>query len=205
MGAALCQEKEFVPLLDSAYQGYATGNLENDSYGARLFEKLGLEFAVAQSYSKNMGLYGERVGCLSFVCHSAEDAARLGTQLKVIVRPWYSNPPLHGARIVHHILTNPARREEWTQELSGMSQRIRNMREMLFSELQRLEVPGQWGHIVKQIGMFSYSGLTAPQCEALIKDHHVYLLKNGRISIAGLSANRIPYLAEAIKAVVTKN
>jgi aspartate/tyrosine/aromatic aminotransferase len=201
--AQIVKEKQHYALLDAAYQGYATGDLDNDARAARIFERAGLEFAISQSYAKNMGLYGERIGCTSFVCTDAATASRVSSQLKVVVRPMYSNPPVHGARIVTKILTDPNLYSEWVAELSKMSGRIKCMREMLYTELQRLGTPGDWSHIVKQIGMFSFTGLTAPQCERLITQHHIYLLSNGRISIAGLSAKTVPRLAAAMHDVIT--
>jgi aspartate/tyrosine/aromatic aminotransferase len=202
--AQIIKEKQHYALLDAAYQGYATGNLDDDAYAARVFEEMGVEFAVAQSCAKNFGLYGERIGCVSFICADAVTASRISSQLKVIVRPMYSNPPIHGARIVAKILDDEVLFAEWVQELKNMSGRIKHMREMLFAELQKLQTPGDWSHIVKQIGMFSFTGLTGPQCERLISEHHIYLLSNGRISIAGLSAKTVPKLASAIHEVVTK-
>eukprot|EP00993_Chasmostoma_nieuportense_P000916 NODE_1841_length_1361_cov_56.915721_g1749_i0.p1 GENE.NODE_1841_length_1361_cov_56.915721_g1749_i0~~NODE_1841_length_1361_cov_56.915721_g1749_i0.p1 ORF type:complete len:415 (-),score=93.85 NODE_1841_length_1361_cov_56.915721_g1749_i0:115-1338(-) len=199
----LLKAKRHVVMVDSAYQGYATGDVDGDAYAARLFEANGLEFAASQSYAKNMGLYGERVGCLSFVCATPEIASNISSQLKVIVRPMYSNPTKHGARIAHRILSDPTLRAEWVAELAQMSNRIKTMRTMLVEALKAKGTPGDWSHICKQIGMFSYTGLTAEQCERLVGQHHIYLLKSGRISCAGLSANRIPYLANAIHDVVT--
>eukprot|EP00906_Rhabdomonas_costata_P015817 RCo022693 len=199
----LVKEKNHCVLMDLAYQGYATGDLDHDAAAIRIFEEAGLEFTLAQSFAKNMGLYGERIGLLSMVCVNAETAARVSSQLKMVVRPMYSNPPAHGARLATRILTDPALSKEWLAELKQMSNRIKKMREELFAELKRLGTPGDWSHIVKQIGMFSYTGLTPAQCEALISKHHIYLLTNGRISVAGLTTATVPQLASAMHDVVT--
>lgn len=201
--AELLKTKKHYCLLDSAYQGFATGDIDGDARSARILEKSGLEFAVAQSYAKNMGLYGERIGLVSFVCSTVQAAEHIQSQLKAIVRPLYSNPPAQGARIVTSILTDATLHAEWVEEVKEMSGRIKKMREMLFAELQRLKTPGDWSHIVKQIGMFSFTGLSVPQCQHLISKYHIYLLDNGRISIAGLCAKTVPYLATAIHDAVT--
>lgn len=201
--ANISREKSFIILFDSAYQGYATGDLDNDAYGARLFESEGIQFACAQSYAKNFGLYSERIGCLSFVTATSTEAVAVNSQLKVVVRPMYSNPPVHGARIVHTVLSTPELRAEWIEELKGMSARIRGMRQALQDALAAKGTPGDWSHITKQIGMFSFTGLTPAQSEAMVDQHHVYMLKNGRISVAGLSAKTVPYVADAIHKVVT--
>jgi len=201
--AVLLKAKKHYCLLDSAYQGFATGDIDGDATAARVLENSGLEFAVAMSFAKNMGLYGERIGCAGFVCSTVQAAEHITSQLKAIVRPLYSNPPSHGARIAAAILTDPKLYAEWETEVKEMAHRIKHMRELLFSELKRLNTPGDWSHIVKQIGMFSFTGLTAPQCQHLITKYHVYLLDNGRISIAGLCAKTVPYLAAAMHDAVT--
>jgi aspartate/tyrosine/aromatic aminotransferase len=193
------KERQLFPFLDSAYQGYASGDLDHDAWAVRLFLNSGLNFIVAQSFAKNMGLYGERAGALHFVCPNKDSATKVGSQVKLVIRPMYSNPPLHAARLAGFILANQQLREEWKAELREVSQRIIQMRKVLRDELVRLQVPGKWDHIVEQIGMFSYTGLNKQQCEVLIDKWHIYLIKNGRISMAGVTSKNVGYLAKAIK------
>jgi aspartate aminotransferase len=199
----LCLEKKFFIIFDSAYQGYASGDLNRDAFAARLFRRNKAEFITCQSYAKNMGLYGDRLGCISVTCNDKEAAARVQNIIAAkCIRPMYSNPPRRPARVGHLVLTDSTLRKEWEQELNGMATRIREMRELLFGELKRLKTPGTWNHIVDQIGMFSYLGLTEPQCNRLIKDYSIYLLTTGRISMAGLTQENTPRLAAAIDDVV---
>eukprot|EP00755_Sulcionema_specki_P001528 Sspe_Gene.3277::Locus_1074_Transcript_1_1_Confidence_1.000_Length_2808::g.3277::m.3277/K14454/GOT1; aspartate aminotransferase, cytoplasmic len=194
----VCWERRHHVIFDSAYQGYASGDLVRDAWPARLFERdIGLEFVLTQSYSKNMGLYGERIGCFSYVCKTAMSAAAIEEQIKVIARRLYSNPPAHGARIVLAILSNPELRAEWQAELKTMAGRIVQMRHALKNKLIELDTPGNWQHIVDQIGMFSFTGLSKAQCEIVTKKHHVYMLANGRISMAGLSSRNVETVARA--------
>ncbi|KAF4649914.1 hypothetical protein FOZ61_000835 [Perkinsus olseni] len=194
----LLQERHLIPLLDCAYQGYASGDLDRDAYALRLFYQSGMEFFVAQSFAKNFGLYGERAGMCHFVTKSSDLAARALSQLKLIIRPMYSSPPIHGGLIVKTILENPAYEKEWRAELTAISGRIGQMRILLSDGLTAKGTPGTWEHIKKQIGMFSFTGLTVPQCERMINKHHIYMLKNGRISMAGLNKHNIQYVIDAM-------
>jgi aspartate/tyrosine/aromatic aminotransferase len=203
--AKLFKEKKLFPYFDSAYQGYASGDLEKDAQAIHIFLNEGLQMLVSQSYAKNFGLYGERIGALHFVCTSKDVAAKVLSQVKIVIRPMYSNPPLHGARIVSKVLGNPQLAKEWKDELKAVSQRIISMRKVLREELIALGTKGTWDHIVNQIGMFSYTGLTPKQCEVLINKYHIYLLKNGRISMAGITTKNVKYLANAIHDAVTNN
>lgn len=123
------------------------------------------------------------------------------SQLKLIVRPMYSNPPKHGAFLVEHVLTSPSLYKEWAVELKAMSDRILEMRSLLKAELNRIGCPGNWDHVTSQIGMFTFTGLSKPQVQRLVKEFHIYMTANGRISIAGLSTSTVPYLAECMKIV----
>jgi len=207
--ADLIHKKKHIPFLDCAYQGYATGDLERDGFAGRLFLQRGFEFLVSQSYSKNFGLYGERAGAFSVVCANEDVAAKALSQIKLDVRPMYSNPPIHGARIVTTVLSDPALAQEWVDELKQMAGRIVEMRHDLFNALKAKNTPlpngqpGEWRHITDQIGMFSFTGLTPEQCERMIKKHHVYMLTNGRISMAGLNKKNVQYMADAMHDVVT--
>ncbi|KAF4685869.1 hypothetical protein FOZ60_005977 [Perkinsus olseni] len=194
----LLAEKNLVPVLDNAYQGYASGDLEADAYAMHLFYQSGMEFFVAQSFAKNFGLYGERAGMCHLVTKSADLAARALSQLKLIIRPMYSSPPIHGGLIVKTILENPDLEQEWKDELKLISGRIAKYRILLSDGLTAKGTPGTWEHIKKQIGMFSFTGLTVPQCERMINKHHIYMLKNGRISMAGLNHGNIQYVIDAM-------
>jgi len=200
--AKVIRERHHFPFFDAAYQGFATGDLDGDARAIRLFERLGFQMVVAQSYAKNFGLYGERAGCVHVVAPSAQSAKALLSHLKRIIRPMYSNPPKHGAEIVTIVLKNPDLFKRWKEEIKIMSSRIITMRKALRNELVRLKTPGTWNHIVSQIGMFSFTGLNRKQCESLIRNHHVYLLYNGRISMAGLNTSNVARFAKAVDAVV---
>jgi aspartate aminotransferase len=198
------KEHGLVPFLDLAYQGFATGDIEADAYAVRLFFASGLQFVVAQSFAKNIGLYGERIGALHVVCPDADTAKKVFSNVQIDIRAMYSNPPTFGARIVGRILKTPALYAEWVAELKAVAERIKKMRQLLYDALVANKAPGTWDHIVKQIGMFSYTGLTKPQCEWLIKEYHIHLLKSGRISMAGVNTGNVARLATAITDAVTR-
>ncbi|KAG8375563.1 hypothetical protein BUALT_Bualt10G0113600 [Buddleja alternifolia] len=200
----LMRSKALLPFFDSAYQGFASGNLDIDAQPIRMFVADGGECFVAQSYAKNMGLYGERVGALSIVCRSADVASRVESQLKLVIRPMYSNPPIHGASIVAMILKDRNMFQEWTIELKAMADRIISMRQKLFDALRSRGTPGDWSHIIKQIGMFTFTGLNSEQVAFMTKEYHIYMTSDGRISMAGLSSRTVPHLADAIHAAVTR-
>ncbi|XP_044977106.1 aspartate aminotransferase, cytoplasmic [Hordeum vulgare subsp. vulgare] len=200
----LMRSKALLPFFDSAYQGFASGSLDKDAQSVRMFVADGGELLMAQSYAKNMGLYGERVGALSIVCGSADIAVKVESQLKLVIRPMYSNPPLHGASIVATILKDSGMFDEWTLELKAMADRIISMREQLFDALKVRETPGDWSHIIKQIGMFTFTGLNSDQVAFMRQEYHIYMTSDGRISMAGLSSRTVPHLADAIHAAVTK-
>lgn len=196
--AQVMKEKNHFPFFDCAYQGFATGSLDGDAYAVHLFTELGFESVVCQSFAKNFGLYADRIGALHVVVNDPAMTNAVVSQLAQIVRPAYSNPPLHGARIVAAVLNDPALFKEWVDELQGMSNRIASMRTALLNELKALKTPGDWTHITTQIGMFSYTGLTPAQVKRMIETHHVYMLSNGRISMAGINQKNVKYLAAAI-------
>jgi aspartate aminotransferase len=197
-----CKEKKLLILLDSAYQGYASGSLEKDGYSIKLFEESGLEFFVAQSFAKNFGLYGERIGYLHVRCQDKPAADAVLSQLKMIIRQAYSSPPRHGAAIVYKILSNPELKAKWLGELKFMSERILTMRDALRGSLEKKGTPGTWNHITDQIGMFSYTGLTTAQVARMVQEFHIYMTKDGRISVAGLNPGNVEYVAECIDKVV---
>ncbi|KAJ4827250.1 Aspartate aminotransferase, chloroplastic [Turnera subulata] len=197
--ADVIQEKNHIPFFDVAYQGFASGSLDEDAASVRLFAARGMELLVAQSYSKNLGLYAERIGAMNVVCSSADAAARVKSQLKRIARPMYSNPPVHGARIVANVVGDPALFDEWKAEMEMMAGRIKNVRQKLFDSLSAKDKSGKdWSFILKQIGMFSFTGLSKSQSDNMTNKWHVYMTKDGRISLAGLSLAKCEYLADAI-------
>jgi aspartate aminotransferase len=196
--AELCKEKDFLPFFDVAYQGFASGSLDEDAASTRLFNEKGLEFMCAQSYSKNLGLYGERVGAMNIVLNDADKATAVTSQLKRIARAMYSNPPVHGARIVATVIGDDELYAEWKAEMEMMSGRIKNVRTLLQEELEKRMPEKDWSFVTSQIGMFSYTGLSKEQVQHMWDEWHIYLTFNGRISLAGLSANKTAYLADAI-------
>ncbi|XP_072935606.1 aspartate aminotransferase, cytoplasmic [Epargyreus clarus] len=202
--ADVMQERKLFPFFDSAYQGFASGDLDNDAWAVRYFVSRGFELVCAQSYAKNFGLYNERVGNLAVVVSDASTVAPLKSQLTWVVRGMYSNPPAHGARVVASVLADKALFDEWRDHIKLMSSRVIQMREALRATLIKLGTPGNWDHIVKQIGLFSYTGLSRRQCEHLIQQHHVYLLRSGRINICGLNPDNVEHVARAIHDAVTK-
>ncbi|EJD51900.1 hypothetical protein AURDEDRAFT_111475 [Auricularia subglabra TFB-10046 SS5] len=199
----LVKEKQLFPFFDMAYQGFASGNTAQDAFAVRHFVKEGHQVALAQSFAKNMGLYGERVGAFSLVTADPEEKARVDSQLKIVIRPMYSNPPIHGALIASTILGSPELYSQWEGEVKGMAERIISMREHLYNSLtNELKTPGEWGHIKSQIGMFSFTGLSPAQTKALAEKAHVYMTADGRISMAGLNTGNIGYFAESVDKAV---
>ncbi|KAA8525547.1 hypothetical protein F0562_007400 [Nyssa sinensis] len=197
--ADVIQEKNHIPFFDVAYQGFASGSLDADASSVRSFVARGMELLVAQSYSKNLGLYAERIGAINVVCSSADAAERVKSQLKRLARPMYSNPPIHGARIVANVVGNPALFSEWKAEMELMAGRIKNVRQKLYDSLSAKDKSGKdWSFILKQIGMFSFTGLNKAQSDNMTNKWHVYMTKDGRVSLAGLSSAKCEYLADAI-------
>ena len=205
--AAIIRQKNHFPFFDSAYQGFASGNLVRDAAAVRYFVEQGFELLLAQSFAKNFGLYGERAGCFHAITGpgpgAAETIARIASQLAILQRSEISNPPLYGARIASTVLNDPRLFAEWEENLATMSGRIISMRKALRSKLEELGTPGTWNHITDQIGMFSFTGLTEEQVLRLRNEAHVYMTKNGRISMAGLNTKNIDYFAKAVHKVVT--
>lgn len=203
--SAACKAKGHVCWFDSAYQGFASGDLDKDAFSIRYFLEQGHDMFISQSYAKNFGLYGERVGTFNIVCGSKANAAAVKTNLNIIIRNLYSNPPRHGANIVKTVLNSPELTAMWRQEMRDMSARINEMRGALRGAIEKLGTPGDWSHITSQIGMFSYTGLTKAQSETMINKHNVFMLKNGRISMAGVNSKNVQKIAQGIHAVVTGN
>ncbi|KAF4339690.1 aspartate aminotransferase [Fusarium beomiforme] len=204
--ADVCEEKGLFPVFDSAYQGFATGDIDNDGWVIRLFTTRSngtVEFAVAQSFSKNFGLYGERVGALHVVTESHETALKVEAVLKQISRAEITSTPGFGAKVVATIFQNPELKEQWHKDLDTMSGRLRHMRTRLHDGLMKRGTPGHWGHLLTDIGMFSMTGLSQEQVTTLRDKFHVYLLPTGRLSFTGLTTGNVEYVAESIHHVLT--
>jgi aromatic-amino-acid transaminase len=198
---AAIQSRGLVPFIDMAYQGFGEG-LAEDGRVIGQFLEAGLAFFVSTSFSKSFSLYGERVGALSIVCDSKDEAARVLSQLKRVIRTNYSNPPTHGAQIVATVLGTPALRQLWEKELGEMRQRIKQMRGALVERLQAAGVTQDLSFITRQKGMFSYSGLTQAQMQRLRSEFGVYGVDSGRICVAALNSKNIDAVARAIRAVM---
>lgn len=195
------KNRNHFPFFDMAYQGFASGDIAKDAYAVRYFVEEGHQIALCQSFAKNMGLYGERVGAFSLVCADPDEKKRVDSQLKILIRPLYSNPPIHGARIASEILNNAELKAQWLDEVKGMADRMIKMRHLLKSNLEQLGSKKDWSHVTSQIGMFCYTGLSAEQVDRLAKEFSVYGTRDGRISISGITSGNVKRLAEAIHAV----
>ncbi|MBL8442698.1 MAG: aspartate/tyrosine/aromatic aminotransferase, partial [Zoogloeaceae bacterium] len=183
----LCRSRGLVPFLDMAYQGFADG-IEADAVAVRLFAASDLDFFISSSFSKSFSLYGERVGALSIVTASKDESTRVMSQVKRVIRTNYSNPPTHGGAVVATVLNAPELRQMWEDELAGMRKRIRQMRVSLVESLKAAGVAQDFSFVIKQRGMFSYTGLTAAQVEALKSDFGIYAVSTGRICLAALNS-----------------
>jgi len=199
--SALVKQRNLLPYFDMAYQGFASGDVDRDAFALRHFIADGHNVLLSQSFAKNMGLYGERVGAFTVVCADGDEAARVESQIKILIRPMYSNPPRHGARIATEVMTNPELRAQWLSDVKLMADRIISMRAQLRDGLAKNGSSRDWKHITEQIGMFAFTGMTPEQVEKITKDYSVYLTKDGRISIAGITSGNVGHLAEAMAAV----
>ena len=193
--------RNLVAFIDMAYQGFAD-SIEADALAARLFANSGLSFLVSSSFSKSFSLYGERVGALSLITASKDEAARVLSQVKRVVRTNYSNPPTHGGAIVAAVLASPELRQLWEDELAGMRERIRSMRAGLVDKLRARGVKQDFSFVAQQRGMFSYTGLTAAQVERLKSEYAIYAVGTGRICLAALNSRNLDYVADAIAALL---
>ena len=198
---AAIQAKNLVPFLDMAYQGFGYG-IKEDGAVIGKFVAAGLDFFVSTSFSKSFSLYGERVGALSVVCKDKEETGRVLSQLKIVIRTNYSNPPIHGGAIVAAVLGNPELRALWESELGEMRVRIKAMRQKLVDGLKAAGVKQDMSFITTQIGMFSYSGLTKDQMVRLRSEFGVYGTDTGRMCVAALNSKNIDYVCAAIAKVV---
>jgi aromatic-amino-acid transaminase len=197
---AAVKARGLVPFLDMAYQGFGAGIAEDGAVIGQ-FIAAGLDFFVSTSFSKSFSLYGERVGALSVVCESKDEAERVLSQLKRVIRTNYSNPPIHGAQVVATVLTTPALRALWEEELAGMRVRIKQMRQALQDKLKAAGVKQDMSFITRQVGMFSYSGLAKEQMQRLRSEFGIYGVDSGRICVAALNGQNIDAVVAAIAKV----
>jgi aspartate/tyrosine/aromatic aminotransferase len=206
--AQLFKRKKLFAFFDSAYQGFATGDVDADAWAIRHFQEILFDgeeesakpqgMCVAQSFAKNFGLYGERAGAFHVILPAQTPSAGSRSQLLRLVRAEWSTSPAFGVRIVHKILSDPQLRGMWQQDLNTMSGRIKSMRSLLRKEIEKVAELGSWAHLETQIGMFSFTGLTEEQVKRLRDTHHVYLMKNGRASLSGVNEGNVKYVADAI-------
>ncbi|CAN6643602.1 aspartate aminotransferase, cytoplasmic [Trichomonascus vanleenenianus] len=203
--AEVVKRRNLFTFFDTAYQGFASGDLDRDAWAVQHFAQLGFEMMVCQSFSKNFGLYGQRTGALHVVMSDPAARTAVISQLAKLQRAEISNPPAYGARIVARVLNSESLFEEWVHDLNVMSSRIIAMRHALRDRLVQLGTPGTWDHIVNQIGMFSFTGLAPELVDRLVNEFHIYLSRNGRISMAGLNTHNVDYVAQCIDKVVRGN
>lgn len=192
----LFKRKRLIPFFDCAYQGFGRG-LDEDAAAIRLFAREGLEMLVAVSNAKNFGLYGERVGALYIVAETAVIAEHISSRVKQVIRAIYSNPPMHGAKIVAHILSTSSLRKTWEEELNAMRQRINSLRISLCDHLGE-----EYSHLKEGKGMFVYSGLHQSQVDRLKTEYGIYMPSDGRINVCGLNQDNLDYVVDAIKRVI---
>ncbi|TVY50626.1 Aspartate aminotransferase, cytoplasmic [Lachnellula cervina] len=209
--ASVIQERHLFPIFDSAYLGFNSGSVNDDTWAIKYFvDELGLEASICVSFAKSMGLYaliidtspGERIGLVTFVTKSPSQVQTMSSILENAQRATVSTPPLHGAEIAAAVLSTPEISEQWGKDLITMSSRIKSMREKLYEELVRLETPGDWSHIIKQSGMFGFTGISPAQIKHLQAQHHIYMADSSRISIAGLNDGNFEYVAAAMNDAV---
>jgi aspartate/tyrosine/aromatic aminotransferase len=193
----LFKKKKLIPFFDFAYQGFGR-SLDEDAEAVRHFLKSEIEMLVAISNAKNFSLYGERVGCLFIVGESAKIADHIVSRVKQMIRTTYSNPPIHGAKIVAYVLSTPSLRKEWEHELGEMRKRIDQMRMCLFNRLAELGKANIFHQISKGRGMFGFTGLNKTQVDRIITDYGIYMTSDGRINFCGLNSSNLDYVAEAL-------
>ncbi len=199
--AALFGERDLIPFIDFAYQGFGRG-IELDAEAVRLFARAGIPCLISSSFSKSFSLYRERVGALTLLTGSADESKRALSQLKRVIRTNYSNPASHGAQVVALVLSDPALRAQWEQELAEMRERIREMRTLFVETLREKGVERDFSFIARQNGMFSYSGLSKDVVHRLRSEYSLYIVDSGRICVAAMNRNNLPYICESIACVL---
>lgn len=197
------KSRQLFPLVDMAYQGFASGDPERDAYALRNLSQECESLIVCQSFAKSFGLYGHRTGNMTIQCASKDEADRVMSQLKILIRPMYSNPPIYGARIVETIMRDPELAAIWRDELKQMAGRMQGMRATLVNELKALGSTKDWSYLTSQIGMMAYTGLSKAQVDRLKKDFHIYMTADGRAAITGLNSRNVKHVAKAFHAVTS--
>lgn len=200
--AAIAANAGWIPLLDFAYQGFGT-DIETDAYCVRAFAQTGKALFVCQSFSKNIGLYRERVGALHVVVGNEDEAKRVTSQVKIAVRTNYSNPPAHGGAIVETVLGNADLRSTWITEVTAMRERIHEVRDQFVRALEAAGVGRDFSFLKEQKGMFSFTGLTKEQAIGLRQNHSIYIVDSGRINVAGITSKNLPRLVEVLKGTLS--
>jgi aspartate/tyrosine/aromatic aminotransferase len=200
--AAIAANAGWIPLLDFAYQGFGT-DIETDAYCVRAFAQTGKALFVCQSFSKNIGLYRERVGALHVVVGNEDEAKRVTSQVKIAVRTNYSNPPAHGGAIVETVLGNADLRSTWITEVTAMRERIHEVRDQFVRALEAAGVGRDFSFLREQKGMFSFTGLTKEQAIGLRQNHSIYIVDSGRINVAGITSKNLPRLVEVLKGTLS--
>lgn len=200
----LLQKRDIFPLFDIAYQGFASGSVDEDAWVIREAYKRGIEFVACQSYSKNMGLYSERAGCAHVVVNDKEAISSVSSQLVAAIRSEFSFAPAFGARVATIVQLDEQLKKVWTEDVLAVTERLRGVRQLVLNKLTKMQTPGNWEHVVKQNGLFWFSGLTSLQVQKLIEEHHVYGTLNGRVNVAGLNNSNIDAFCKAVDAVVRK-
>lgn len=200
--AAIAANAGWIPLLDFAYQGFGT-DIETDAYCVRAFAQTGKALFVCQSFSKNIGLYRERVGALHVVVGNEDEAKRITSQVKIAVRTNYSNPPAHGGAIVETVLGNADLRSTWITEVTAMRERIHEVRDQFVRALEAAGVGRDFSFLREQKGMFSFTGLTKEQAIGLRQNHSIYIVDSGRINVAGITSKNLPRLVEVLKGTLS--
>ncbi|CAG9949454.1 unnamed protein product [Clonostachys rosea f. rosea IK726] len=200
---SIMKENRLFPIFDSAYLGFNSGSFDEDAWPIRYFmEELSVELAVCLSMAKSMGLYGERIGLVSFATLTRESSQIAESVLQSVQRSTITAPPAYGARVATAILSTPSIRKQWQKDLITMSSRIRLMRKCAYEELVRLQTPGDWSCIIHQTGMFAFLGISKTQIKHLEKKHHVFMLETSRLSVAGLNEHNVRRFAEALDETV---
>ncbi|KAG2735529.1 hypothetical protein G9P44_001743 [Scheffersomyces stipitis] len=200
--AELVKQRSIIPLLDTAYQGFSSGDKEKDAWAIRHFYELGIEFVVSQSFSKNLGLYGERVGAMHAVVQDKEFVPNAQSTLVALFRSECSFAPAFGARVASIVFQSPELQKVWREDVANITKRLKSVRQKVLERLTKLQTPGTWDNVIKQEGLFWYSGLTPAQNDRLISKHSVYSTSIGRVNIAGLSDANINYFCDAVDEVV---
>ena len=200
----IIKKKQHLPFFDMAYQGFVSSDPDKDAFAVRMFANNGMDMCLAQSFAKNFGLYGERIGCLSFITQNEHEANAIKSQIQIICRNEYSNPPKFGAYLVDLILSNGTLRKDWKEELKNMCNRIIKMRERFVEEMKKTGNEIDWEFIKEQKGMFGYTGLNKDMVKELKQKYHIYLMGSGRINCAGLNEGNLEYVAKAFNDVTKR-